>query len=385
MATATALLDVRALPGTRETTTYTNGGLFPVVVTAANGALVAVARGGAGHLGLAGRIDVIRSQDGGLTWTAPTIVADSETDDRNPALGLSARGTLILAYYQVFSYDTQGRYVPREGSTSVWRCLVRVTRSHDNGLTWEEPYALSDPLLRTGSAYGKIIQHGDTLIMPIYNRAIPELGAVNPEPPYFECSYVVRSHDDGLTWGDPSLISVEAGETALLALPNGELIAVTRRQALERSLWSLRSADGGVTWSEPAQVTGAMQHPGDLLLLKNGDILLTYGNRNDPPCRIEGRVSRDGGHSWLPALLALSGQLRGYTTTSPRRADLGYPSSTLRGDRGVTLYYCNPAHPRDDHWQSAGSAGYTATGYTAVAVSWDQNELISAVERASAV
>jgi hypothetical protein len=128
-----------------------------------------------------------------------------------------------------------------------------------------------------------------------------------------------------------------------------------------------------------------MQHPGDLLLLKNGDILLTYGNRNDPPCRIEGRVSRDGGNSWLPCLLAFSGQLRGYTPDLPRRADLGYPSSTLCDDRGVTLYYCNPALPRDDHWRSAQSAGYAATGYAAIAVSWDQNELISAVERASAV
>lgn len=381
----TAYLDVRALPGTREAIAYSNGGLFPVVAAAADGSLVAAARGGAGHLGLAGRIDVIRSRDRGLTWTAPGVVADSAADDRNPALGASSRGTLILAYYQVFSYDAQGRYVPREGSTSVWNCQVKITRSHDSGLTWEEPYVLTDPHLRTGSAYGKIVQLGDTLILPIYNRAIPELGAVNPDPPYFECSYIIRSQDDGLTWGEPSLVSVEAGETALLALPGGELLAVTRRQAYDRSLWSLRSADGGVTWSEPVQVTGAMQHPGDLLLLKNGDILLTYGNRNHPPCRVEGRVSSDGGRSWLPCLLAFSGQLGGYTSGSPRRADLGYPSSILSGDRGVTLYYCNPALPRHDHWQSAQSAGYSATGYAAIAVSWDQDKLITAVRRTCAL
>ena len=67
----------------------------------------------------------------------------------------------------------------------------------------------------------------------------------------------------------------------------------------------------GRSWSDPEQITQAHQHPADLVRLSNGDILLTYGNRN-PPYRIEGRISRDGGRSWLDCLLTFSGHLYGY-------------------------------------------------------------------------
>lgn len=96
------LLDIRALPQTREVTACHGGGLFPILTMAPDGSIVAVLRGGAGHLGLAGRIDIVRSRDAGLTWTQPQIVANSETDDRNPAFGTSAAGTLILAYHRTF-------------------------------------------------------------------------------------------------------------------------------------------------------------------------------------------------------------------------------------------------------------------------------------------
>ena len=59
-------LDVRALSQTREVIAYHGGGLFPVLTTAPDGSAVAVLRGGAGHLGLEGRIDIVRSRDAGL-------------------------------------------------------------------------------------------------------------------------------------------------------------------------------------------------------------------------------------------------------------------------------------------------------------------------------
>ena len=91
-----------------------------------------------------------------------------------------------------------------------------------------------------------------------------------------------------------------------------------------RALHSTRSQDGGLTWSPTTQITQARQHPADLAtLLSNGDILLTYGNRT-PPYRIEGRISRDDGHSWLNCLLTFSGHLYGYTTEEipPHRSGL---------------------------------------------------------------
>lgn len=377
------VLDVRGLPGTREVLAYRHGGLFPVLTTAPDGSAVAVLRGNAGHLGQAGSMDIVRSRDGGLSWTQPQIVANSETDDRNPAFGTSARGTLILSYHRTFAYDAEGNYTPVTNPDGAWPCEILVTRSHDSGLTWEEPYLLSEPLLVHGSPFGKIITGCDgTLLMPIYYWPVAALGVdMSQMQPRDSCSYLVRSRDDGKTWGEPSLICINAGEQALTVLPNGDILGVVRREHMGKTLWSILSQDGGYTWSEPIQITGDMQHPADLLVLKNGDVLMTYGNRNQPPCRVEGRVSRDGGRSWLPILLTFTGNLRGYNTNSPYRVDLGYPSSTLAGpgQTGVTMYYYNPTIPTASNIRNAGNRGYGVDGYLAVAVVWDQDELIAAL------
>ena len=128
------------------------------------------------------------------------------------------------------------------------------------------------------------------------------------------------------------------------------------------------------------------QHPADLVLLSNGDILLTYGNRN-PPHRIEGRVSRDGGRTWLDILLTFSGHLYGYTTEASRRTDLGYPSSVVHssgaGAHGVTMYYYNPSMRHANvGWQRAGNPLYQHQDYHAIAVTWQEDELLAAVEDA---
>jgi hypothetical protein len=381
--TAGASLDIRSLSQTREVVAYHHGGLFPVLTTAPDGSAVAVLRGGAGHLGLGGRIDIVRSRDAGLTWTQPQIVANSETDDRNPAFGASANGALILSYHRTFAYDADGNYTPWQDPEADWPCEVRITRSHDCGLTWEDPYLLSDPILRRGSPFGKIVALRDgTLLLPIYYRPVAPLV---PQPgeliPGDSCSYLIRSRDDGRTWEAPSLICVNSGEPAVIGLPNGDVLAIVRREKMGKTLWSTRSRDGGFTWSTPVRITDDMQHPGDLLVLRDGSVLLAYGNRNSPPTRIEARLSRDGGSSWLPCLLLFSGSLLGYNAGSPHRADLGYPSSTLCGSRVVTMYYYHATIPPAADLRRAGNPAYDAGGYLAVAVTWEQDELFAALKR----
>ncbi len=123
----------------------------------------------------------------------------------------------------------------------------------------------------------------------------------------------------------------------------------------------------------------------DLVHLSNGDILLTYGNRN-PPYRIEGRISRDGGRSWLDLLLTFSGHLYGYTEEESRSTDLGYPSSVVRGGgngEGITMYYYNPSmRGRLDARKRAQNFLYFHQNYCAVAITWQEEELIAAVQNA---
>jgi hypothetical protein len=198
----------------------------------------------------------------------------------------------------------------------------------------------------------------------------------------------VRSHDDGVTWGEPALIGVNKNETALLALPTGDLLAVMRSIPPEQALYSSHSSDGGHTWSSPAQITGPRQHPADLVQLVNGDILMTYGNRT-APYRIEGKVSRDGGRTWLAPLLTFSSPLYGYDLPAERPTDLGYPSSVVRrgpgSGEGVTIYYYNPSVRKPwQHENRQVETRYLAHGYYAIAVTWDEDGLIAAIDRAVA-
>jgi len=378
------ILDVRALPGTRETIAYKDGGLFPVLALSNDGVAVAALRGGAGHNGREGRMEVVRSLDDGLNWTPPNVVADSEDDDRNPAFGISAEGTLILLYHRQHYYDAYGNYDGNTRSRGRKPVVILATRSFDSGMSWEEPFPVSMDSLPTGSPFGKIISLDDaTLLAPIYSAQEYEDRLT---PARKDNAYLARSLDDGQTWGDVSLIALNMNETALIALPDGVVLAVLRGADSDQALHSARSRDGGRSWTVPVQVTQASQHPADLVLLSNGDILLTYGNRN-PPYRVEGRISRDGGRSWLDITLTFSGNLYGYTTEESRRTDLGYPSSVVRnsgaGGRGVTMYYYNPSMRNATvGWQRAGNPLYQHENYYAIAVTWREDELIAAVEDA---
>lgn len=380
-------LDIRALPSTQETVAYNDGGLFPVLTLTRTGDVVAVLRGGAGHLGLEGRIEVIRSHDMGHTWTPPEVVADSERDDRNPALGISPTGTLILSYHTQGQYDETGTYRAQMHSPGDDAQVdVMVTRSHDGGLTWETPYPLSCAALHAGSPFGKLLSLPDgTLIMTIYGGINPVLVGERQSEATEDgfATYLVRSHDDGLTWDEPSVIGVGFNETGLVVLPDGDILAVMRSGKPVEALSTTRSSDGGRTWSAPQQLTANRRHPADLIQLSNGAILLTYGNRM-PPYQIEGRISRDGGKTWLDLLLTFSGHLYGYNVTVERPTDLGYPSSVVRQGKGVTVYYYNPSvnKPWAEGRRRDIEMRYQVKHYDAIAVTWDEAELIAAVDRA---
>ena len=109
-------------------------GYFPVALRLRDGRIAVVLRGGAGHLGIKGRLDMVFSSDKDKSWTRPTLVVDSPLDDRNPALGQARDGSLVVAYLRLAKYDEKGRYNPKlEKPDTTW-----VIRSEDGGKTWGE-------------------------------------------------------------------------------------------------------------------------------------------------------------------------------------------------------------------------------------------------------
>lgn len=308
-------------------TVVSGGGYFPVLIRLKNRDLMAVLRGGAPHIGVKGRLDIVTSKDDGKTWLTPQTVVDGPEDDRNPALGQLKNGDIILAYAILHGYDSSGLKLstsPTERRAEG----VYVMRSSDGGKTWTKPERSESThaLQKDGgslSPYGKIVQLPDgTALMSVYYQFADARG--NQE-------YVFRSHDGGKTWGEPAPVGEHYNETGLLALADGSVMAALRSETGGRLAIAF-SKDGGHTWSAPAETTRDKEHPGDLIRLKNGDILLTYGERNKP-FGVAAIVSHDKGKTW-------DARSKVVLANDAASTDCGYPSSIeLPNGKIVTIYY----------------------------------------------
>ena len=110
------------------------------------------------------------------------------------------------------------------------------------------------------------------------------------------------------------------------------------------------SEDDGNTWGEPQIVTAKNEINGHLLRLKDGRILLAYGNRvkTGNQLGVLAKLSSDEGKTWGEPIRI------GHTSTW----DCGYPSTVQRADgKLVTAWY-------------AGASDYHNRYHMAVAI-WD--------------
>ena len=296
-------------------------GYFPVAQRLADGRIAVVFRGGAPHLGIGGRLDIAFSADDGKSWTKPTVVVDSPADDRNPAFGQAADGTLVVGFWRTTTYDAQGRYdakLPKPRTT--W-----VTRSADGGKTWDEPAEIDIRDIGYGSPYGKIVRMPDgALLMPVYGHGPNGAGG--------DWSYLYRSTDHGRSWTRfATIVEGKFNETSVVRLKSGKLVAAARGVKPDDGVWLCDSRDDGRTWSAPAKLTPAAHHPADLVELPDGRVLLTVGQRVSPRGVVGLVGDADGRFGWATRFPLIDDA----TST-----DCGYPSSILLpGDRALTVYY----------------------------------------------
>jgi len=293
-------------------------GYFPVLIKLRDGSLAAVLRSGAPHIGVGGRLDFVRSPDGGKTWSSPQTIVYMPPDTRNPAFGQAPDGKLILAFAVTGPYPKGKWQPPISTRYSVW-----LTLSEDNGQTWLPPRSLKVSPLAYGSPYGKIVSLPDgTLLLPVYQW--------DEEQRYG--SYILRSRDGGWNWDEPTLIAEGHNEAALTVLPDGTLLAVVRRN--DNSLSECYSEDGGRTWTPPQKLTEAPYHPADVIVLSSGRVLLTFGRRIEPygAEAVLGEFE-NGRVKWL-------WETRTLIEWRAANPDCGYPSSVQLDDGTiVTLVY----------------------------------------------
>jgi hypothetical protein len=241
------------------------------------------------------RAMVIFSGDHGVTWSTPKHVHVDEK--RMPDVGLST-GLTYLGNGRVMATEALKHWVSNDyGET--WASIANPPAS--NGNAWYE----WDPLLvdkdpKTGAV-----------------ARLMSFGSDNLQPDGHFQGYVRFSTDEGRTWNHeikvPELYAVN--EAALVRVRNGDIVAACRTDNPQRfkneidhygGLGVSLSKDNGNTWSKRNMLFEFGRHHPSMVLLPNGDLVMTYVVRKGyvatpdgfPRFGIEAVVSHDQGQTW---------------------------------------------------------------------------------------
>jgi hypothetical protein len=314
---------------------------------------VIVYRAGAGHIGITGRLEAVRSCDA-VGWSDPVVLADSQWDDRNPAVGVTVEGTIVVAYHLNGCYAGPRQYDPKLG-----RFKTCLTRSTDGGATWERPWALNLEAFNGLSPYGQMFALDDgRLMLPIYGS--PGWKSAGDLP---VASYLLCSRDGGVTWGEPALVKEGWNESAFLPLEDGRLLAVLRAEKDSHLGVCFGSRASPVqAWSGPADLTAACAHPPCLTGLSGGYAMLSYGYRAKP-FGARALLSADGGRTWLrDSEIILADWAENW--------DCGYPSTVRLADgRLLTALYSTAG--QGDAWSCKGARCHVLV--------WQEDQLLRAL------
>ena len=312
---------------------------WPSLTLLPDGAIAAALFNKPSHGLMEGDVDCYVSGDGGRTWIFSGTPSPHEpkTIRMNHASGISNDGSLVVLCSGWGGKDFREYILP-----------VMVSRSRDEGETWDRS---GEVRLQEGMPnlipFGNIIRvNGGTLAVSLYDAvSIPGINR----------AYVFFSTDDGRTWQDPVIIGGSGvlqnpalgnyNETPLLLTSQNRFLAAARTFTREASLALLISENRGKSWIIPENLYGSGltnpgEHPGHLLKLNDGRILLTYGIRWGSH-GIGARVSNDNGLSWGQPMIVIS-----YGGN-----DGGYPSSVqLKDGTVVTAYYSDKNRFHDRYY-----------------------------------
>ena len=230
------------------------------------------------HAPTGGRYVLIKSKDGGATWTKPTTLW--RAPNRHPHFVELADGTLLGGIS-----PPAGWYGYSRAPVGLPRMWVKscVIRSHDGGATWSDPTDLPSPFnYEEIMGMGFLCLSSGRILLPTYGRGRrDELGRVA----------VYASDDNGASW---ELLAVLANpdhslfEPTVAQAPDGRVLMLARGQGDIAF-----SSDEGQTWTQPEPFGIRMQAP-QLLTLRDGTLLCIF----DTP-GIGAVFSRDGGRTWI--------------------------------------------------------------------------------------
>ncbi len=204
---------------------------WPKAVRTANGTIVLGYQIGTHH-GDGSCPAVSISTDDGKTFTPPNVLREfgpgmEYTNSGNMAIGLAHDGAVILL--------SHGHRKNEANHIFGWR-------STDNGKTWKTVDTSALGPNKTGSSTGAIVQLPGKRLMVVGHYR-------DGSKPYTRGIWRSISEDDGLTWGDPALVSnVNAGEPVVVRHENRLLVFIRGRGPAAVRQFIAVSDDWGKTW-----------------------------------------------------------------------------------------------------------------------------------------
>ena len=333
---------------------------WPTVCRAANGDLLAVFSGDRDqHVCPWGKVQMVRSTDGGKTWSAPVNICNTIIDDRDAGIISLDDGSLLMSWFTstAYAWRVRNRKQLKPGSPEFYWHLhdaktrpedmiaqlgAFVRRSTDGGKTWA-------PAVRTRcSAPHGPIQLRDGRVLYVGKEMEFEndkFGRIKPGT-----VIAAESTDRGTTWRTIGEIPFPKGmdvfrhchEPHVVEAADGCLVTHIRCVEKEkgkdgkkrligaRGVLQSESRDGGKTWTVAHDV-GIKGYPAHLLRLNDGRLLTVYGRRwgdsGEYAC-----LSDDNGRTWdVRNEIKLAGHWDG---------DIGYPASAQLPDGTIlTVYY----------------------------------------------
>ena len=334
---------------------------FPALYQLPDGALATsfATRTRASHIDPTGGSATMLSTDAGVSWhpTDCTIVNPTYDDGNGRLATAEAYGWRYTDPGERDSLEARGievRDVPDGSIGYAHGCYSKL--SVDGAASWRtrDLNVPQHALMMSFHDTATFLRYDDRLIMRlVYIR--PEAGRR-----YYEL-WLLRSEDNGHSW---AVVSVAAdadcligyGESAILRCTDGDLLCVMRTESpsgTRERMAMTRSADTGLTWSTP-EMTEMHGHPPDLLRLRDGRIVCTFGYRSDP-MGIRAQISEDDGRTFTEDSLVVLRDDGKPSAEGGRGADLGYPITIqLPDDSLMTIYYmtCEDGvtHIATTHW-----------------------------------
>ena len=284
---------------------------------------------------------LIRSADGGKTWSSPRIFL---AGCQCPCLTRLGDGTLIHSTHHMELVTEEiaarcGR--PAGARREPWPGLqvgTAVWRSEDDGSNWQEPVYLSgvpgiEPLhadlSQPVAVRGNVLETASGRLL---------VSAYSLEPPH--CAHLFGSPDQGRSWRYQAQIAEDCNETFLYETESRVLIAFMRRHTDAELLHRACSEDGGDTWSIPEPVCRG--YPACAQRLPSGRVMLAYGFRFEEGFGVRARVLS-------PECEQLSETTECIIQADGAVSDLGYPDADLLPDgRVVLVYYTNSRRDAGD-------------------------------------